>query len=145
MDFGIKTSTNTSPNNYDLFITERYSYLTWAMSRISGLRNDMNKRTFYKERKINNRCFDFLSKQNITLLSFFSLHEYLEKIEKSLYFVRWCCCSMIMVFYFRRHQSRWIINAPPARAATLKSKHAHHWYIPRLTFHVVWLCADNLI
>ena len=28
------------------------------MSRISGLRNDMNKRTFYKERKI-------LSKQNI--------------------------------------------------------------------------------
>ena len=35
------------------------------MSRISGLRNDMNKRTlFYKERKINNsRCFDFLSKQ----------------------------------------------------------------------------------
>ena len=25
----------------------------------------MNKRTFYKERKINNRCFDFLSKQNI--------------------------------------------------------------------------------
>ena len=35
------------------------------MSRISGLRNDMNKRTFYKERKINNRCFDFLSKQNM--------------------------------------------------------------------------------
>ena len=35
------------------------------MCRISGLRNDMNKRTFYKERKINNRCFDFLSKQNI--------------------------------------------------------------------------------
>ena len=35
------------------------------MSRISGLRNDMNKRAFYKERKINNRCFDFLSKQNI--------------------------------------------------------------------------------
>ena len=39
-----------------------------AMSRISGLRNDMNKRTFYKERKINNRCFDFLSKQNIIVL-----------------------------------------------------------------------------
>ena len=35
------------------------------MSRISGLRNDMNNRTFYKERKINKRCFDFLSKQNI--------------------------------------------------------------------------------
>ena len=35
------------------------------MSRISGLRNDMNKRTIYKERKINNRSFDFLSKQNI--------------------------------------------------------------------------------
>ena len=36
------------------------------MSRISGLRNDMNKRTFYKERKIKiNRCFNFLSKQNI--------------------------------------------------------------------------------
>ena len=28
---------------------------------------DMNKRTFYKERKINNRCFDFLSKQNIVV------------------------------------------------------------------------------
>ena len=37
------------------------------MSRISGLRNDMNKRTFYKEQKINNICFDFLSKQNITV------------------------------------------------------------------------------
>ena len=36
-----------------------------AMSRISRLRNDMNKRTFYKERKINNRSFDSLSKQNI--------------------------------------------------------------------------------
>ena len=36
-----------------------------AMSRISGLRNDMNKRTIYKERKINNRCFEFLSEQNI--------------------------------------------------------------------------------
>ena len=35
------------------------------MSRLSGLRNDMNKRTFYKERKINIRSFDFLSKQNI--------------------------------------------------------------------------------
>ena len=34
------------------------------MSRIGGLRN-MNKRTFYKEWKINNRCFDFLSEQNI--------------------------------------------------------------------------------
>ena len=30
-----------------------------------GLRNDMNERTFYKERKINNRCFDSLSKQKI--------------------------------------------------------------------------------
>ena len=30
------------------------------MSRISGLRNDMNKRTFYKEQKINNRSFEFL-------------------------------------------------------------------------------------
>ena len=36
-----------------------------AMSRISGLSNDMNKRIFYKERKNNNRSFDFLSKQNI--------------------------------------------------------------------------------
>ena len=34
------------------------------MSKISGLRNDMNKGTFYKERKINRR-FDFLSKQSI--------------------------------------------------------------------------------
>ena len=35
------------------------------MSRISGLRNDMNKRTFYKERKINKRCIHVLCKQNI--------------------------------------------------------------------------------
>ena len=35
-----------------------------AISRSSEFRNDMNKKTFYKERKINNRCFDFLSKQN---------------------------------------------------------------------------------
>ena len=31
-----------------------------AMSRISRLRSDMNNRTFYKERKINNRSFEFL-------------------------------------------------------------------------------------
>ena len=43
---------------------ENFNFLR-AKSKISGLRNDMNKRTFYKERKINNRCFDFLSKQNI--------------------------------------------------------------------------------
>ena len=36
-----------------------------GMSRISELRNDMNKRTFYKERKINKRRIHFLSKQNI--------------------------------------------------------------------------------
>ena len=37
-----------------------------AMFRISGLRNDMNKRTtFYKERKINNRCFDFFEVNKI--------------------------------------------------------------------------------
>ena len=36
-----------------------------GMSRISGLRNDMNKRTFYKEWKINKRCIHFLSKQTI--------------------------------------------------------------------------------
>ena len=35
------------------------------MSRISGLRNDMNKRTLYKERKINKRYIHFLSKQSI--------------------------------------------------------------------------------
>ena len=35
------------------------------MSRISGLRDDMNKRTFYKEQKINKRRIHFLSKQNI--------------------------------------------------------------------------------
>ena len=35
------------------------------MSTNGGLRNDMNKRTFHKERKINNRCFDVLSKHNI--------------------------------------------------------------------------------
>ena len=35
------------------------------LTTISGLRNDLNIRTFYKERKINNRSFDFLSKQNI--------------------------------------------------------------------------------
>ena len=45
------------------------------MSRISGLRNDMNKRTFYKERKINNRCFDFLSKQNIIVPLILDMNE----------------------------------------------------------------------
>ena len=35
------------------------------MSRISGLSNDMNKRTFYKERKMNKRRIHFLRKQNI--------------------------------------------------------------------------------
>ena len=58
------------------FVKDYLSTINWgltvqvpfyrAMLRISGLRNDMNKRTtFYKERKINNRCFDFLSKLNI--------------------------------------------------------------------------------
>ena len=46
-----------------------------AMFRISGLRNDMNKRTFYKERKINNRCFDFLSKQNIIFQLILDINE----------------------------------------------------------------------
>ena len=46
-----------------------------AMSRISGLRNDMNKRTFYKKRKINNRCFDFLSKQNIIVPLILDINE----------------------------------------------------------------------
>ena len=31
-----------------------------AMTRIGGLRNGMNKRTFYKERKINYRSIDVL-------------------------------------------------------------------------------------
>ena len=35
------------------------------MSRISGLRNNMNIRTFYKERRINKWCIHFLSKQSI--------------------------------------------------------------------------------
>ena len=35
------------------------------MKQGSFHRKDVNKRTLYKERKINNRCFDFLSKQNI--------------------------------------------------------------------------------
>ena len=34
---------------------------------IKGLRNDMSERIFYKERKINNRSLDFLSKQNIKI------------------------------------------------------------------------------
>ena len=45
------------------------------MSRISGLRNDVNKKTFYKERKINNRCFDFLSKQNIIVPLILNINE----------------------------------------------------------------------
>ena len=47
------------------YSTFTFTFITQAMSRISGLRNNMNKRTFYKEQKINNKCFDFLSKQNI--------------------------------------------------------------------------------
>ena len=39
-------------------------YIFQWMSRISGIFNEMNKRTFLKERKINKRCIDFLSKQN---------------------------------------------------------------------------------
>ena len=35
------------------------------MSRISGLRNDMNKRFFYMEQRINKRYIHFLRKQNI--------------------------------------------------------------------------------
>ena len=50
-----------------------------AMSRISGLRNDMNKKTFYKERKINNRCFDFLSKQNIIVPLILDINDLLSK------------------------------------------------------------------
>ena len=34
------------------------------MSKISGLRNDVNKRTFYKERKMRKRYIHFMSKQN---------------------------------------------------------------------------------
>ena len=45
------------------------------MTRMSGLRNDMNKRTFYKERKINNRSFDFLSKQNIIVPLILDINE----------------------------------------------------------------------
>ena len=46
-----------------------------AMSRISGLRNDMNKRTFNKDRKINNRCFYFLSNQNIIVPLILDINE----------------------------------------------------------------------
>ena len=35
----------------------------------------MNKRTFYKERKINNRSFDFLSKQNIIVPLILDINE----------------------------------------------------------------------
>ena len=44
------------------------------MSKISGLRNDMNKRTFYKEREINNGCIHFLSKQNIKAPLFLEMY-----------------------------------------------------------------------
>ena len=46
-----------------------------ALSRISGLRNGMNKRTFYNERKMNNRCFDFLSKQDIIVPLILDINE----------------------------------------------------------------------
>ena len=54
-------STNIQGIKWNLFIV----FVIWGMSRISGLRNDMNKRTFYKERRINKRCIHFLRKQNI--------------------------------------------------------------------------------
>ena len=44
------------------------------MSRISGLRNHMSKRTFYKERKINNRFIHFLIKQNIKAPLFLNMY-----------------------------------------------------------------------
>ena len=50
------------------------------MSRISGLRNDMNKKTLYKERKINNRSFDFLSKQNIIVPLILDINDVIQNI-----------------------------------------------------------------
>ena len=50
------------------------------MSRISGLRNDMYKRTFYKERKINNICFDLLSKQIIIAPLILGINENIMRI-----------------------------------------------------------------
>ena len=49
-----------------------------ATSSINGLRNDMYKRTFYKERKVNNRCFDFLSKQNTIVPLIFDINEFFQ-------------------------------------------------------------------
>ena len=46
------------------------------MSRISGLRNDMNKGTFYKEQKINQRYIHFLSKQNIKAPLILDMYEH---------------------------------------------------------------------
>ena len=49
-----------------------------GMSRISGLRNDMNKRTFYKKQKINKRRIHFLSKQNIKVPLILDIYEYID-------------------------------------------------------------------
>ena len=39
------------------------------MSRIGGIINEMNNRTFFKERQINNRFIDLLNKQRIIALT----------------------------------------------------------------------------
>ena len=49
------------------------------MSRISGLRNDMNKRAFYKERRINKRYIHFLSKQNIKAPLILDMYDIIRK------------------------------------------------------------------
>ena len=62
-----------------------------GMSRISGLRNDINKRAFYKERKNNKRCVHFLDKQNIKAKSLFwtyiiSWENLLKSDESSIFY-----------------------------------------------------------
>ena len=40
-------------------------YIQGVMSKIGGIINEMNNRTFIKERQINNRFIDLLNKQRI--------------------------------------------------------------------------------
>ena len=45
------------------------------MSSIVTICNEMNKRTFYKERQINKTCINFLSKQNIKVPLILDMYE----------------------------------------------------------------------
>ena len=92
-----------------LNIATDYISLRGAMSRISGLRNDMNKRTFYKERKINNRFFEPFSETKTDVSTTYSNSKsnkailvlvcVTEQHYVSIFFTR-LCANLCFGFYY---------------------------------------------